>query len=263
MLYFPQLSTGALTQYPLSKMREARTVVNLFQDGRALRLLDGTHELVEWRMSLTGLNGAERNAIESLFQSTEGRLGEFTFLDPTDNLLRWSEDLTAETWEKGPLVSLAAAFADPAGTERATRAVNTGAAAQRIEQSIEGPARFQYCFSVCARADVSTPVVLYSTDGTMSADTRATAGPSWRRLAHSSRLESASEATVFGLELGPGAAVELYGFQAECQPAASAYRRTTTRSGVYERSRFGDDVLTLTADGPGEYSCAVRIVAGM
>ncbi len=263
MLYFPQLSTGALTQYPLSKMREARTVVNLFQDGRASRLLDATSKLVDWRMSLTGLNEAERNALESLFQATEGRLGDFTFLDPTDNLLRWSEDLTAESWEKGPLVSLAAAFADPAGTERATRAVNTGAAAQQIEQSIEGPAWFQYCFSVYARANVSTPVVLYSTDGTVLASTLAAAGPSWRRLVHSSRLESTSGATVFGLELGPGAAVELYGFQAECQPAPSAYRRTTTRSGVYERARFGDDVLMVTADGPGEYSCAVRIVAGM
>ncbi|HSB13150.1 MAG TPA: hypothetical protein VLE22_01750 [Bryobacteraceae bacterium] len=141
--------------------------------------------------------------------------------------------------------------------------MNTGAAAQRIEQSVDGPAWFQYCFSVYVRAGVSTPVVLYSTDGTVSADTRATAGPLWQRVVHSVRLESPTEATAFGFELGPGAAVELYGFQAECQPAPSAYRRTTTRSGVYERSRFGDDVLTLRADGPGEYSCAVRIVAGM
>lgn len=262
MLYFPQLTSGALVQYPLSKAREGRTVVNTFQDGRMLRLLDASHQRVEWLMKLVGLTELERSAIESFFQAAEGRLGEFTFLDPTDNLLRWSEDLTSENWEKGPIVSVQPGRIDPFGTNRAARVTNGGVGAQRIEQNIEGPAGFLYCFSVYARASVPTPLALYSTDRVVAAETSSAAGPEWRRLVHSARLESSGEAVAFGVELGPGAEVDVFGFQVECQPAPSAYRQTTTRSGVYGKARFGEDVLTMTADGPGEYSCAVRVVAG-
>ncbi len=51
------------------------------------------------------------------------------------------------------------------------------------------------------------------------------------------------------------------GCMAEAQPAPSAYRRTTSRSGVYRRARFDDDLLTMISEGPEQHSCRVRIVA--
>jgi hypothetical protein len=37
------------------------------------------------------MSDQELAALEALFQAVEGRLTPFTFLDPADNLLAWSE----------------------------------------------------------------------------------------------------------------------------------------------------------------------------
>ena len=49
--------------------------------------------------------------------------------------------------------------------------------------------------------------------------------------------------------------------QAEAQPAPSAYRKTTSRSGIYTNARFEDDSFSLSAEGPGQHSCRVHIGA--
>jgi hypothetical protein len=51
--------------------------------------------------------------------------------------------------------------------------------------------------------------------------------------------------------------------QVEAQLAPSAYRKTTSRSGVHQKARFDNDVLTLVSDGPEQHSCKVRIVASL
>lgn len=261
MKYFPQLESGATVQYPLRKIRRQRCVVNSHLDGRRRKLLDALETQVEWELALTGLTSLERGNLETLFQEMEGRLGSFTFLDPVDNLVLWSEDLSNAAWVKGPLIELTSPIADPAGTNRATRIANTGAAAQTVEQVVAGPGGHHYCFSLYARSAQEGSVTLFRAAGPASDSRSYRVGAGWTRLTHSGRFETSADGVRFGISLPAGTTVDVYGMQVESQPAPSPYRRTTSRCGVYPEARFADDILTVTAHGPESYGCLVRIVA--
>src|SRR6267143_4573211 len=129
MLYFPQLSTGAVGQYPIQKRRLSRTVVNESWGGTRLKLADPDASAVEWILDFQTLTDSERDALEQLFVSFEGQLSDFTFLDPTDNLLCWSEKLDEAVWERNSLLQITPAIADPSGGTSASRLSNTSAAA--------------------------------------------------------------------------------------------------------------------------------------
>src|SRR5436190_16162990 len=106
MLCFPQLSTGAIGQYPIGKRRLSRTVVNDAADGATFKLADAAAGAVEWELEFSTLSDDERAALTDLHGAVEGRLGAFTFLDPTDNLLCWSEALDESVWERNLLLTI-------------------------------------------------------------------------------------------------------------------------------------------------------------
>ena len=263
MLYFPQLVSGATVQYPFLKRRVQRTITNNLAGGNALKLLDPGWAKVEWELTFETLNSEERSRLEEFFDAAGGRLNEFTFLDPTQNLFLQSEDLGASAWTKGPLVALNTGIADPNGGMSATRMSNTGSASQRIQQTIEAPGCFCYCFSLYARSEAAARVVLFRSTGGTEETTSYAIGASWVRLVLPGASQSEDESVGFGLSLEPGTAVDIYGLQAEAQPAPSMYRKTTSRCGVYSRARFDDDLLSITSYGPEQHSCTLRIVAPM
>src|SRR5258708_37507797 len=129
MLYFTQLSTGAVGQYPIQKRRLLRTVVNEALGGATVKLADPNASAVEWTLDFQTLSDNERDSLAQLFGAVEGQLSDFTFLDPTDNLLCWSEKLDEAVWESNPLRQIAVAIADPSGGPAANGGSNTSAAA--------------------------------------------------------------------------------------------------------------------------------------
>jgi hypothetical protein len=261
MHYFPQLPNGAAVQYPFVKRQAVRTALGVHLDGTNSKLPDAAGSTVRWNLTFRGLSDEERNAIESFFETMEGRLGEFTFLDPTANLLCWSEDLSSSAWVKGPALVSSGGVHDPAGGNRATRIRNNGAAMQTIEQTIPAACWFHYCFSFYARSDQPASLTLLRSTSTRQDSRRVTVGPDWKRLLHTGRSDGADERIRFGIGLDAGTTIDVYGMQAEAQPAPSPYRETTSRSGIYQRARFDNDLLSVTADGPGAHSCQVQIVA--
>src|SRR5882762_4471679 len=106
MLYFPQLSTGAVGQYPIQKRRLSRTVMNEVLSGAKLKLADPNMAAVEWTLDFQTLTDGERDSLAQLYGEVEGRLGNFTFLDPTDNLLCWSGKLDEAVWERNSLLTI-------------------------------------------------------------------------------------------------------------------------------------------------------------
>ena len=66
---------------------------------------------------------------------------------------------------------------------------------------------------------------------------------------------------MFGVEIGAGQSVDLFGMQAEAQPGASGYKQTFSKCGLYPRARFLDDTLSLTTEGPDQHACRIRIHA--
>lgn len=256
MLVFPQLSNGANVQYPLVRMDASRTVVNVLQDGTRVKFEDVTAGRTSWVLRLESLNEAERVAVEQLFVTAEGELNTFTLLDPATNLLSWSEDFGKPAWVADPLLQATGGVADVVGGSSAWQLTNTGQASQKIAQTIAGPARFTYCFSVYARGTGSVSLVRGASDRRTFA-----LGSAWQRISTAGNLGVSGDTFQVAITLAPGASVQVFGPQLEAQPAAGPYRRSRGVSGVYAKVRFESDHLRTTAVGLDRNSSVIRLVS--
>jgi len=81
----------------------------------------------------------------------------------------------------------------------------------------------------------------------------------WTRIAWTSNGDAQATSVRFGIGIGAGDAVEVYGLQVEAQTAASGYKASTL-GGVYEGAHLGDDVLTITSTDVNRHSCTVKII---
>ena len=256
-LMYPQLGTGALSQYPIRKTRRARTVVNQAADGSTVRLADPAGETTEWRLEYAELSDDEAAALEGFFEAAEGSLNGFTFLDPAANLLAWTGDASEAVWQKDPQLTVAQGVADPAGGTGAWQLANGGAAAQVLAQTLEVPGQYTYCFSAYVRSAAPAAVTLRI--GSVSAERIATDG--WGRLAMAATGAAEATSLRFALEVPAGATVEIYGLQVEAQGGASVYR-PSTHGGVYQDAHFRDDRFAVTRTGYNRNSCTVNIIHG-
>ena len=260
MLYFPQLSTGSVGQFPIQKRRITRTVVNEASDGARFKLADANAAAVEWILSFQTLTDSERAALEQFHGSVEGSLGDFTFLDPTDNLLCWSEKLDEPAWERNLLLTVTTGVADPQGGTNANRITNTGSGPLAIEQVVNGPGSYEYAFSLQARSDVAQQLTLIRSTATATQSSVYPIGPDWTPLLLSGTFAGNTDPSVtFGIQLQPGASADLFAIQVEAQIGASGYKKTLSSCGVYPNARFLDDALAVQADGPSQHSCQIRI----
>ena len=248
MPVFPQFVTGAVALYPVSRETRLRTVVNRLADGSTVVLSDPEGTQTAWELRATGLTAAEWNAIEALFKTVSGQWETFTLLDPTGNLLANSEDFSVATWTNGPLIQLTPGVADPQGTNRATRVVNAGQAAQAVAQTLAVPANYEYSISVWARTAAGSAVTL------LPAGVVVPLGTTWKRI--SARVNG----VTFGVQLDPGASVELFGMQVEAQLAPSDYKKTGETGGV-RTARFAEDAFTVRAQSTDVYDVTVRMVS--
>jgi hypothetical protein len=261
MKCFPQLTTGGIGQFPLMKRRITRAVVNRCAGGGMVKSADAGAAFVEWELALRGLNDGEWSAIEALFAEVEGRLGAFTFLDPADNLLVRSEELTAGAWLRDGVLTVAAGFADPFGGTAAAQVINAGQIAGRLMQSVAGPGGYQYCFSAYVRGASGTHMALIRKSGAAEAVATLVLADEWTRVVSSGRLESTEAGIEFGWEIPAGAPVEIFGAQVEAQVGASEYKATQASGGVYAAARFLEDSLRRTTYGADQHAAVVRIGA--
>lgn len=253
-LFFPQLSTGAIAQFPLVKRLLLRTVVNRLPDGSTIRLADPDAKRCRWDLQYEGLSDAERTVLQEFFLATEGRLRPFCFLDPCGNLLAWSEDTEKDVWDVDGLLL----------TERiedVLRLTNTAQVASGVRQTVSIPGQIHSCFSASIRSLVPAGVSLSITNSDGSIDHATTARNDWAVVSCSGSIPGEAEDITCEIGIGPGAAVEVRRMQLEAQPFASAYRRTTSRTGIFLETRFDDDLLTFQADGPDQHSTTIRLVS--
>jgi len=238
-LVYPQM-----TQLPLLKRLRRRTIVNRTADDRAVKLGDPAGEITEWELRYQDLSDSEVETLRTFFESAEGSLQPFTFVDPTENLLRASAALDGTSWTRDPMLQVT-------GGPLEWRIENTGAAPQSLWQDIGGPAGFTYCFTLFAQTDA--PTVLRAVAGELAVE--RTVSADWRRMKVSGRLET----TRFGIELRPGARVVVRTLQVDAQAGASQARRGV-RGGVYAGAHFAQDELKVAATDLNRHSCTVEIV---
>jgi hypothetical protein len=263
MLYYPQLTTGAVSQFPVTRSTHMRTVANQLASGFSIRMEDTGSQKVQWRLQYSSLTDGERSAIESLFEASEGQLNTFTFLDPTDNLLMWSEDWTQAVWTADPLLQVAGGVSDPMGGSDAMQLTNTAQTTQQIVQSTGGPSSFVYCFSVYLRSAVAATIQLVSATTGQTSLIPVTTGSSWVRATTSGRLSVQQDGISFGVQLPAGVQVEAFGAQVEAQPGAGLYKKTIDLGGVHSTARFSSDLLSFTANAPNQNSCQLGLISSL
>jgi hypothetical protein len=259
MLYFPQLSSGATGQYPIQKRRIARTIINQVPDGHTVKFADAGAEQIEWQLTFQDLTDSEIADLEQFFTACEGQLNGFTFLDPVDNLLAWSESLSQTAWEGSTLLQLTAGIDDPIGGASATRMVNPTGSDLSVQQSVSAPGGLAYCFSTYVRSQNNVPISLFRQTVDASDSLSYATEAAWNRISHSGSLSTAAVSIAFGITVPAGQSVDVYGFQLEPQPAASPYKSSYSANGVYSNAHFSQDAFAVTTTGPNRNQCNLTI----
>jgi hypothetical protein len=218
---------------------------------------------VRWRLRYASLTNSERTSIENVFATSEGQLNTFVFLDPTDNLLMWSEDWTQAVWTADPLLQVSGGIQDPFGGSAAMQLTNTAQTIQQIVQDTSGPSSFLYCYSLYLRSDAPVTVQLVVTAMGQVSLTNVSVGASWLRATKSGSLGVQQDGIGFGVQLPAGARIDTFGAQVEAQPAAGLYKKTIDRGGVYSRTRFYSDALTFAADSANQNSCQIDLISSL
>lgn len=253
MSVYPQLISGTVSQFPLTKRLQTRTVINTLADGSSIKLADVYGGSTGWRLEYGGLTDAETASLRQFFESCEGSLNGFTFVDPAGNLLAWSEDLTNSAWQPDPLLTVTGGIADPLGGKQGFNLSNSGAAAQGVSQTLNVPGGYVYSLSVYAQANAAALVTLSIGNQRKN----VAIGTSWTRVTFTASGDSTASSVAFAIQCAPGA-IAIFGPQVEAQPAASSYKRSST-GGVYESARFQDDALPCTSTAPNQNSATVNI----
>jgi hypothetical protein len=259
--YYPQLTTGAVAQFPAARVVRMRTVVNQLLSGYTIRMEDSGAQQVEWALQYAGLTNTERTSIENLFESVEGQLNTFTFLDPTANLLMWSEAWTQSVWTADPLLQVAGGVEDPTGGGGGVQLTNAAEAPQQIVQTIGGPSNFVYSYSVYVKSSVPTTIQLVVQATGQTVLTPITAGGAWSRVMTRAGLSVQQDEIGFGVQIPAGAQVDVFGAQVEAQPEAGLYKKTIDLGGVYGSTRFSSDVLNFTASAVNQNSCQLGLIS--
>lgn len=255
MLIYPQLTTGALTQYGVVKMRQERTIQNTLADGSVITVADPAGAAVHWGLHYTSLSDTERQTLEQFFSAAEGTLNGFTFLDPSANLLAWSEDLSNAVWSAGPQLALTGGIQAPKGGASAWQLSNTSGGNQGLTQVLNVPAIYTYTFSVYLKATQATSATFLLG----SASAAVTVASAWKRYQITGSGNATETYVTVGVNLPAGAVVSLFGPQAEAQQTASVYQ-TSTNGGVYKNARLESDCLTVTTTGVNRHSATVKIL---
>lgn len=253
MITYPQLSTGSTCQYPIEKTLSYRSITNVFEDGSRIVLTDPFATTIRWKLTYSGLTDAELGELRAFHVAMEGRLNQFTFLDPVANLLVWSEGLTNAAWQTSTLLGLTAGAIDPLGTQRATRVNNSTQGNITLTQTVSVPPTIDCCFSFYARSGSNAALSLFR-DGTTS---QQPVGKTWTRLILSSPGTGSGDFSNFGVTIPPGSDIQVFGFQVTAQRSPSTYSATLNVSGIYPESRFDDDAFSSTADAPNSNSCQI------
>jgi len=256
---FPQLSTGAVTQFPFRAEVRFRSTRYEGPSGGELSYNDPDFEEWAWEIALEDLTDSEWEELEQLFEACGGSLNGFTFLDPSANLLKWSEALTEEAWSNAG-GGLTAGVSDPLGGTGAFN-VTAGGGGAELTQSAAAPSRYRYVGSVWARTGSSGADVRVSDGLGTQAFTPFQGDGVWRRysVAFNGSAET-GDGVTFAVSLPPGASVDVFGPQLEAQMAASDYKPSGERSGVRANARFDQDVLRDRSLGPNRHSTRLRIV---
>jgi hypothetical protein len=258
-LFYPQLSSGALAQYPIRRAAVTRPVANVLPDGTTIALPDPGASRLFWQLAYTELELADLQAIQAHFTGCAGPLRAFTFIDPTGNMLSSTSDLTQGPWLAGPSIQITGGLPDPNGGSQAFSVVNAAQAVEELTQTLTVPSNYQYCFSIYVNCSAASAISLTRRGATVSATDSISISPGWTRISSSGKLNDPGTQLTIAVELAPGQRLQLFGPQLEPQIAPSRYRANAQSGCVYPQSHWASNQLAVTAEAPNLYAVVVSI----
>jgi len=262
-LYYPQLTSGALAQYPLRKTTITRTIRNVLPDGNMILLPDAGAGRTIWQLEYSNLSLTDVQYLQTHFTACNGPLTAFTFIDPTGNMLVSSTDLSAAAWQKSSLLQVQSGTSDPFGGTAAQTVTNYGQDIQELTQLLNVPANYQYCFSFYASAIEQTNVEVFRRGPNSQQSTQMTVYSGWNRLVFGGRLNDSGSTLTVGISLGAGTQVKIFGVQLEAQISPSRYQPTNRTGGVYTNAHWAIEQLQITAEDINSYATTVIVEAAV
>ncbi len=252
---YPQLSSGAMAQYPLRKRRVIQSSVNTFADGSMIVSNINANTQYVWELSYTDLTSVDQTALQNHFTACQGPLNPFIFIDPTANMLSNSSNLTLGAWTSQPLLSVTEGTIDPEGGTTAFTLVNSSPVDQQLSQTMLAPANYQYCFSLYAMAATPTSLRL----GLNTQSQNYSLSSSWTRLINSVQLTDTEMSFSANIIVPAAQTVVVWGPQLEPQLSPSRYRATAASGGVYQNAHLLGNSLTFQSQALGLYSTTISI----
>jgi hypothetical protein len=242
-LFFPQLSTGALVQYPVKRTKSVQTVSTQAEDGSVMTYFDPNGSTLTWQLEYSGITQAEANQLQGLFDACAGRFRAFTFIDPVANLL-------TSNWQAGAGVQTAANIY-----------ANTGNAPAEVWQTFSLPSGYIYCFSVTGDLNAAPDATLTLIRRGNTTEQRLALPVREPLLVSSGVLPDAGLGFTAAILLEPGQSIDLNQARLEAQPTPSPFR--PPHGGVYPKAHWAIDELLFTALGPDLYSTRFSIETGV
>lgn len=240
-LFFPQLATGALVQYPVKRTKSLQTVSTQAEDGSVIAYFDPRGSRLTWQLEYSGITQAEADRLQNLFDACAGRFRAFTFIDPLANLLK-------SEWQIGTGV-------DEAGGVF----TNIGNNAAEVWQTFSIPSGYAYCFSLPGDVAASIGAMLTLIRRGSVTEELVTQPLRDGLLASSGALDDAGVGFTVAVRIQPGQRVDLSKAQLDAQPSPSMFRKP--QGGVYPSAHWAVDELVFTAMGPDLYSTTFSIEA--
>jgi hypothetical protein len=238
-LVYPQLTTGALAQYPIKRSKTVHTAVNQMEDGFKVLYFDPQGSTLSWDLEYAGLTQEEMTGLQGLFEGCSGRFRSFLFMDPVGNLL-------GPTWQCSPLINASG-----------STFTNTGTIDAEVYQTLPVPAGYRYTFSLWNNtSNDPTARVTVNRRGPVSQQQDVLALTS-SPIVSSGALNDSGMGFTIAVLLQPGQAIDLSQAQLEAQPSVSPYRPAI--GGVYPNAHWGMDELIFVADAPNSLNTKVTI----
>ena len=264
--YYPQIYGGVITQRPYMAVLEYLTSVAEQASGPRYGYAWRDEPLGRWELRYAALREADVQTLETFFAQIEGRLGEFTYLDPGGNLVRYSEDFSHSSWERYT-VTTGGATTDPFGGNRAMLCTGTSGNSMLATYVLPegGASGFAICGSVWVRAQAAQQLAIGFIDSGFNVVAHRVwelpAGR-WVRIWCPAALATNSNIRLLIGGFGTWGAVTLDLFGAQCAPTPGpgGYQRTPGNYGLHAKCRFDQDQLEIEYSGPNAASAVVRIV---
>jgi hypothetical protein len=207
------------------------------------------------------LADSEIVVLQQFFAACEGQLNAFTFADPVGNLLAWSEDLAQPAWQASTPLQIVGSVSDPNGGTSATQVTNPTGADLAIQQTVNAPGWYTYCFSAYVQSQTGLSATLQRQTGGISSATSYSTGSTWQRIQLTGQTATTAASVTVGITIPAGQSLGVFGFQLEPQPAASPYKSSYSTGGVYTNAHFSSDILAITTSAPNCNQCTLTITA--